>query len=324
MGASVVVYSLFAGLGALARDPWEMLLLRFLVGVGVGGLWPNAMALVSECWSGASKPVVTGATSAALNAGILLLALLTRAWPVGPDSWRWLFHLAAAPALLGVAILLFLPESPAWRGATRSGATPLAVLLGPTLRRRTAAAFAVAAVPMVGAWAASKWMIPWADAVAGAVDPGYKAATQGWWAAGATAGSFAGAFVAARLGRRVGYLLMSVATTALTVAMFRLTAPLEPSFLPVVCAQGFVATLFFGWLALFLPGIFPVAVRATGSGLAYNGGRFATAAGVLAAGWLFTLLGGDYRNVGAAAALVYALGVAATWLVPDDDAPAVD
>ena len=74
MGASVVVYSLFAGLGALARDPWEMLLLRFLVGVGVGGLWPNAMALVSECWSGASKPVVTGATSAALNAGILLLA----------------------------------------------------------------------------------------------------------------------------------------------------------------------------------------------------------------------------------------------------------
>lgn len=324
MGASVVVYSLFAGLGALARDPWEMLLLRFLVGVGVGGLWPNAMALVSECWSGASKPVVTGATSAALNAGILLLALLTRAWPVGPDSWRWLFHLATAPALLGVAILLFLPESPAWRGATRSGATPLAVLLGPTLRRRTAAAFAVAAVPMVGAWAASKWMIPWADAVAGAVDPGYKAATQGWWAAGATAGSFAGAFVAARLGRRVGYLLMSVATTALTVAMFRLTAPLEPSFLPVVCAQGFVATLFFGWLALFLPGIFPVAVRATGSGLAYNGGRFATAAGVLAAGWLFTLLGGDYRNVGAAAALVYALGVAATWLVPDDDAPAVD
>ena len=324
MGASVVVYSLFAGLGALARDPWEMLLLRFLVGVGVGGLWPNAMALVSECWSGASKPVVTGATSAALNAGILLLALLTRAWPVGPDSWHWLFHLAAAPALLGVAILLFLPESPAWRGATRSGATPLAVLLGPTLRRRTAAAFAVAAVPMVGAWAASKWMIPWADAVAGAVDPGYKAATQGWWAAGATAGSFAGAFVAARLGRRVGYLLMSVATTALTVAMFRLTAPLEPSFLPVVFAQGFVATLFFGWLALFLPGIFPVAVRATGSGLAYNGGRFATAAGVLAAGWLFTLLGGDYRNVGAAAALVYALGVAAAWLVPDDDAPAVD
>lgn len=323
MGASVLVYSAFAGLGASARDPWEMLVLRFLVGVGVGGLWPNAMALVTECWSGGSKALVTGATSAALNAGILLLALVTRAVPVADDSWRWLFRLAAAPALLGVAILLVLPESPAWRaqGGHRAR-TPLALLLGPGLRRRTAAALAVAAVPMVGAWAASKWMIPWADAVAGAADPGYKAVTQACWAAGATAGSFAGAFVAARFGRRTGYLLMSLATTALTVAMFRLTAPLQPAFLPVVFAQGLVATLFFGWLAVFLPTIFPVAVRATGSGLAYNGGRFATAAGVLAAGGLFTLLGGDYPTVGAVCALVYAVGIGAAWLIPEDDAAA--
>lgn len=320
MGTSVLVYSLFAGLGALADDPWEMLLWRFLVGIGVGGLWPNAMALVTESWTGASKGVVTGATSAALNAGILLLAVVTRVWPVDAESWRWLFRLAAAPALLGIAILLFLPESPAWKIAARRGEpTPLSVLLGPALRRRTAAALAVAAIPMVGAWAASKWMIPWADAVAGAVDPGYKAVTQGWWAAGATAGSFTGAIVATRLGRRTGYLLMSVATAALTVAMFRLTAPLERAFLPVVFLQGLVATLFFGWLAVFLPSIFPVAVRATGCGLAYNGGRFATAAGVLGAGWLFTVLGGDYPRVGAACALVYALGVGAAWLVPAEE-----
>ncbi len=322
MGASVLVYSFFAGLGARAGDPWEMLLWRFLVGIGVGGLWPNAMALVAECWSGASKPFIAGATSASLNAGILLLALVTRFWKVDAESWRWLFSLAAAPALLGVAILLFIPESPVWSDAARRvERAPLAVLLGPGLRRRTAAAIAVAAVPMVGAWAASKWMIPWADAVAGAVDPGYKSVTQGWWAAGATVGSFAGALVAARLGRRNGYLLMSVATAGLTVAMFRFTAPLEASFLPVVFAQGLVATLFFGWLAVFLPTIFPVAVRATGSGLAYNGGRFATAAGVLGAGWLFTILGGSYPNVGATCALVYALGVGAAWLVPAEESP---
>ena len=181
MGASVLAYSAFAGLGAAARDPWEMLLLRFLVGVGVGGLWPNAMALVAECWSGASRTLVTGATSAALNGGILLLALVTRAWPVGPDSWRWLFQLAAAPALLGIAVLVALPESPAFTTRVRlAERTPLGALLGPALRRRTVAAIVVSAVPMVGAWAASKWMIPWADTVAGAADPGYKAATQAW------------------------------------------------------------------------------------------------------------------------------------------------
>ena len=75
--------------------------------------------------------------------------------------------------------------------------------------------------------------------------------------------------------------------------MFQLTAPLRPSFHPVVFAQGFVATLFFGWLAVYLPELFPTRVRATGSGLAYNCGRFATAGGVFLAGLLFTALGGE-------------------------------
>ena len=70
------------------------------------------------------------------------------------------------------------------------------------------------------------------------------------------------------LGRRLSYCLISLGTTVLTFAMFQLTAPLQPAFLPVVFAQGFVATLFFGWLPLYLPELFPTRVRATGSGLA--------------------------------------------------------
>ena len=99
--------------------------------------------------------------------------------------------------------------------------------------------------------------------------------------------------------------------------MFQLTAPLQASFHPIVCAQGFVATLFFGWLALYLPELFPTRVRATGSGLAYNSGRFGTAVGVLAAGYLFTALGGDYARVGAICASIYALGIFVIWWAPD-------
>src|SRR3954463_16681105 len=36
MGVSVLFYSLFAGLGGLVRTPEQMLLLRFMVGLGVG------------------------------------------------------------------------------------------------------------------------------------------------------------------------------------------------------------------------------------------------------------------------------------------------
>jgi MFS family permease len=320
MGVSILLYSIFAAMGAWVRTQEQMLTLRFLVGLGVGGLWPNGIALVSECWPGAKRPLVSGAMMAGLNAGILMLSQLARLWPVTTESWRWIFHLAGVPAVLGVFVLTALPESPRWlatRHAARFRPAPLRDLFSPELRRVTLVGIAVSAIPMIGAWSASKWMIPWADAVAGSARGGYKAATQGWWALGAVAGSFAGAQLAARLGRRRSYLLISLGAVTLTLAMFQLTAPLRPEFHAIVFAQGLVSTLFFGWLALYLPELFPTRVRATGSGLAYNSGRFATSAGVLVAGFLFSALGGDYPRVGSICALVYALGLVVIWFAPD-------
>ena len=92
---------------------------------------------------------------------------------------------------------------------------------------------------------------------------------------------------------------------------------MREGFHAVVFMQGFVATLFFGWLAQYLPELFPTHVRATGSGLAYNSGRFATAFDVLAAGYLFASLGGDYPRVGTICASIYALGCVVIWWAPD-------
>jgi MFS family permease len=320
MGVSILFYSVFAAMGAWVRTQEQMLVLRFLVGLGVGGLWPNGIALVSECWQGAKRPLVSGAMMAGLNAGILLLSQLARLWPVTPESWRWIFQMAGVPALLGIFVLIRLPESPRWMASRGQGGvvgSPLRELFAPSLLRFTLVGIAVSAVPMIGAWSASKWMIPWADQVAGRMDGGYKAATQGWWALGAVAGSFAGSQIAARMGRRQSYALISLGAVLLTTLMFQATAPLRPGFHAVVFVQGFVSTLFFGWLALYLPELFPTRVRATGSGLAYNSGRFATAAGVLLAGFLFSSLGGDYPRVGTICAMVYALGFVAIWFAPD-------
>jgi MFS family permease len=160
-------------------------------------------------------------------------------------------------------------------------------------------------------------MIPWADAVAGNSAPGYKASAQGCWALGAVLGSFCGAQIAQSLGRRRAYAWMSLASAALTGVLFLATRPLSPGFLPIVFAQGFVATLFFGWLPLYLPELFPTEVRAAGSGIAYNVGRFVTAAGVLVAGGLFVALGGSYPRIGAACGMVYLLGVVVIRWAPD-------
>ena len=326
LGVSILLYSLGAAAGGFVRSQEQLLLLRFLVGLGVGGVWPNGIALVAESWPAASKATVSGVMAAGINVGIIVLSQCGRIWPITPDSWRWLFQIAGLPAVLGAIVLALLPESPQWlarRGGAADGhASPRPALFGRELRRTTLAAILIASIPMVGAWSASKWMIPWADAVAGPTDATYKAVTQGWWAAGSLVGSFVGALLVGWLGRRASYLVISIGATAATLAMFNLTAPLEPGFHPIVCLQGFVSTLFFGWLAVYLPSVFPVEVRAAGSGLAYNAGRFLTAAGVLAAGTLFTALGGDYARVGSLCSLVYALGIAAIWLTPAGASPA--
>ncbi len=336
LGVSILFYSIFAGMGALVRTQEQMLVLRFMVGLGVGGVWPNAVALAAECWPDKSRPIVAGLLGAALNGGILMLSQVARTWHITPDSWRWIFWLAAAPAVLGLVVLSMLPESPLWLAARaarvsspssfsgeRAGVKgqptkhPCCDLLHPPLLGHTLIGILLGSIPMIGAWAASKWMIPWADKVGGITQAGYKAVTQGWWALGAVLGSFFGAQIAAWLGRRRAYALISFGATALTLTMFLGTAPLHVSFLPVVFAQGFVATLFFGWLPLYLPELFPTRVRAAGSGIAYNVGRFATAIGVFAAGALFSVLGGSYPKLGATCGLVYALGLIVIWWAPD-------
>ena len=341
LGVSILFYSVFAGFGALARTQEQMLILRFLVGLGVGGVWPNAVALAAECWPDKSRPIIAGLLGAALNGGILMLSQIARTWHITPESWRWIFQLAAAPAILGVLALTMVPESPLWLAsrdghgrkeppvptresrrhpasvATKHSGGALQELFRPPLRRLTLIGILLGSIPMLGAWAASKWMIPWADNVAGTTGAGYKAITQGWWALGAVLGSFTGAQIAAWLGRRRAYALISAAATALTSLMFLGTAPLQASFLPIVFAQGFVATLFFGWLPLYLPELFPTRVRAAGTGIAYNVGRFATALGVLASGALFAALGGSYPKVGATCGLIYLLGIIVIRWAPD-------
>ncbi len=134
---------------------------------------------------------------------------------------------------------------------------------------------------------------------------------------GAVLGSYFGAQIAAWLGRRRAYALISAGAAIFTLLMFLGTAPLQASFLPIVFTQGFVATLFFGWLPLYLPELFPTHVRAAGSGIAYNVGRFATAIGVFSAGILFSVLGGSYPRVGSLCGLIYLLGILVIWWAPD-------
>jgi SHS family sialic acid transporter-like MFS transporter len=327
LGIGVLFYSVFCGLGYFATSLNQMLVLRFLVGLGVGGVWPNGVALVSECWPKVSRPVVAGVMGAGINVGIFILSRLTAYFHITPEAWRWVFAICGAPAILGIAILWLVPESPTWlaqrnrlRAEANNGqksATPLSELFRPPLLRIILVGIALGSIPLVGAWAASKWIFPWAELVAGPANPDYKSTAQAWWSVGAVLGSFFGAQLASLIGRRLAYFLISLGSTAITCGLFLFTKPMQPIFLPLLFCQGFIATLFFGWLPLYLPELFPTRVRATGSGIAYNVGRFATAVGLFFAGTLVAFFGGDYSRVGAVMALIYAFGMIVIWFAPD-------
>src|SRR5437016_11096184 len=125
----------------------------------------------------------------AANVGICALALAGHDLHVTPESCRWVMLVGATPAVLGLAVLAAVPESPRWLAERAAGVPllaskqchdPLAEVFRPPLLGRTVLGVLLGAVPLVGTWASGKWLIPWADA-AGAD----MAGTQAVWALGA-------------------------------------------------------------------------------------------------------------------------------------------
>ena len=319
---NMLLLAVFAGAQFLVQTAPQLLALRLVIGVLLGTDYVVSKALLTEFTPRAFRGRIMSTLSVAWAGGYTCAYFVGYALAdAGFDAWRWMLVASAVPCLLILPLRLTLPESPLWlagRGTRRKApAGPVRELLRPPLLRLTIIGIVLGSIPMVGAWAASKWMIPWADAVGGAASSGYKGVTQGWWALGAVLGSFSGAQIAARLGRRRAYALISFGAAALTLAMFLGTAPLQASFLPVVFAQGFTATLFFGWLPLYLPELFPTRVRATGQGLCFNFGRIMAAVGTFYMGYLVALFGGDYGRAMAAITLIYLVGMVLIWIAPE-------
>jgi predicted MFS family arabinose efflux permease len=320
MAWSILCYSFFSGACWFAQSAEQLLVLRFLASLGLGGTWPCGVALVSEAWPDASRPALAGAMGTAANVGIFLTGLVGRWAPITTESWRWVWLVGALPVILGVWILGYVPESPRWlaRGLhekEKVPSTPVQEVFLPPLLGKTLVGILLGTIPLLGAWGAGKWLIPWADAVGD--NPRLKADIQAVWAFGAVLGSAAGGWLAHQLGRRTSYFLISLASLLLNFSIFRFFTPADAAFPWLVFVLGLVSTTYFGWLPLCLPELFPTRARATGSGVAYNFGRFLSAAGVLGAGALMGLFGGDYARVGSTTAWIYGLGLVVVLFAPD-------
>lgn len=336
LGQSVLCLGAFTLASYFASSPEALLVLRFLACMGIGGVWPNAVALVAEAWPDASRPFLAGLLGAAANVGQVAMGFVGYTADITADAWRWTLLAAAVPAALGLWVRFAVPESVRWLKARAASSLvrigPMREVLRPPLLSRTLLGICLAGIPVIGTAANGNWLVPWTDQVAErnaralsesgpaptkkAADPRGKAITQMVRSSGGFVGSLIGGVIAAALGRRLSYFLMSLGCLVASSYVFGRLEPFQPGFQAWTFILGFMGVIYFGWLPLFLPELFPTRARATGTGVSFNSGRIVAGVVVLSAGFLLHLFGGEYPRVGFATGLIYGVGMLIIWLAP--------
>jgi MFS family permease len=318
---TILIYSLFTGLSALADNWWQLAIYRFVTGLGLGGEWAAGAALVAEVWPDRLRARAGALLQSAAGVGFFLAAL-ANLW-VGVYSWRYVFLVGALPALLVLLIRMVVKEPESWvkvRKQKRTSFT-LAQLFSPALRRDTLTASALAFVVLLGLWGGTMW-IPAAvreiaaksseaAALAGPDAERYLSQQASYGVMLLNAGSLLGYLffgpLADAIGRRGAFFLYFIGAVCLFPITFLTATNVDTVFLLVPLVGIFTLGVTSGF-PIYLPELFPTAVRTTGVGFCYNLGRFVTAGGVFLTGYLVGAMG-SYAKAATAVSLVYVIGM---------------
>jgi putative MFS transporter len=111
---TVLNFSIATGLLYFTPDNgWGYLsVMRFFVGLGVGGLYCVDLPLVQEFMPSSKRGWIGGLVTCVIPLGTGLGAVLGAS--VGNGDWRLLFAIGVLPAILVLLVRLWVPESPRW------------------------------------------------------------------------------------------------------------------------------------------------------------------------------------------------------------------
>ncbi|MGH8197719.1 MAG: MFS transporter [Steroidobacteraceae bacterium] len=305
---TILIFSLCSLGAATSQTLVQLLFWRLLLGIGMGGEWASGAVLVSETWPAEHRSKAVAIMQSGWALGYILAATLAAlvldVLPLGDEAWRWLFVVGALPAFFTLWIRRRVPEPAAWvrrQGTVRPRANPFAVLFGPPLWRRTVLAIVLTACVQFGYWGLFFWLPSF---LARPIDQGGAGMTilrsMAWlipMQVGAYLGYLSFGFISDWIGRRRTFMIF-LALAALLVPIYAQLARSPISLMLLGPVIGFVGHGYFSVFGAFLAELFPTEARATGQGLAYNGGRALGALAPYTIGVLATL-----PNVGIGSAL---------------------
>lgn len=294
---TILIFGAATAAMALPRDLQGLMVLRFLAGIGLGGLIPNAVALVAEFTPARTRSGAVMTAMACVPVGGFVAALLVSS-QMDSLGWRPLFVIAGGGALLFAALLWFiLPESPRYLvqqperadrlaillrkmsidpGASgafvdrheKPGKVKIGVLFQQPYRRDTLALCGAALFAHVSSYSFISWLPTTLSQL------GLSASQQGLataiFNAGGIIGIPIGAYVVTRIGTRMPLLTLNAVGVLGAILMMEAQAIADFGLWPLMlflallaAALGVVQT---GMLSLAVH-VFPTQVRTTGTGI---------------------------------------------------------
>lgn len=310
---TVLLYSVFTGLSALSTGWMDFAAYRFVTGLGVGGVFGLAVALIADALPDQSRTGALGTLQALsavgnVTAGLISMAVgemvsrqvLSPAW-----SWKLMFLVGAFPALLCVFLQWRMKEPEKWVRAReegrRTGAAfgSYASLFGEARWRKPALLGMLLCVSgVIGLWGIGFF----APELVGPVierslksqnlSPEQIAGAKGVWIGvnsivfniGAFGGMLLMTRMAQRLGRRPAFAVAFILAMVATIGYFRFFNGKQDIWMSAV--MGACQLALFAGFAIYLPELFPTRLRSTGTSFCYNVGRFLAASGPITLGKL--------------------------------------